>query len=574
VPDVAAPDVLTERFRPRRLEEVAGNPGAIAELRRWATGWAAGAAPPALRAAVLEGRPGVGKTTAAWALARDMGWGVVEMNASEARNRTAIEQIAGRASLSNAFGDSGEYVAARAGGRTLILLDEADCLSGRGSEEPLTRPAALPLREFLRGRYGSVDALARAWGLGVPGAPAAFARWSDVPATAGRGAWTRLRAAASDIEEWKRAGVRPDLTDRGGLGAIAALVRSTRQPVILTVNDPQPLVRYSPIFRHGVARIRFEPVEGPTLRAALRRVILHEGMSISAPALDVIVRRSGGDLRAALTDLEAIGPLPAGPSQLEVLGGRDRASDFVELTREVLDRPRYFRSVEVSSRLDATPDDLLPWIEENAPRATPDPVRRYAAVGALARAELFLARARRERIYSLWSYATELMTGGVSDALARDPAVPLPEPRFPSFLAAMGRSRAARQLRRAVLSKLGPVLHLSIRKGNSEALPFLFRAFDPPGPGFRSPAAQAVRAGLLRRARLSPEEVGYLLGREPDSALVSEELARAEAPAPPAAPTGRRSTARTRPAPVEAAPAAPSSAPSSKRTNQKRLAEY
>jgi DNA polymerase III delta prime subunit len=570
-------ELLTERLRPVRLTEMTGNAPALELLRKWARGWGPGKSPPSRRAALLVGRPGVGKTTAAWALAREEGWTVVEMNASEARNRTAIEQVAGRASFTNAFSEDGRYRSAREGGRTLILLDEADCLSGRATESTPTRHAPPNLREFLRGRYGSVTALAEGWKLGGKGAPPAFATWEDVPASPGRAAWSKLSAAQRDISDWRGSGERSDSSDRGGLAAIAALVRTTLQPVVLTVNDPSPLTRYSPVFRTGVSRIDFGPVGASELRHWLREVIARERFAIQTPALERIVERSQGDLRAALTDLDAIAPLPPGPEQLAILGGRDRTAELEEYVAEIFSHPRLYRTGEVAGTLDMPPDDLLPWIEENIPRAAPPGPRPYAAFEVLGRAELFLSRARRYRHWGLWSYATELMTGGVSSALDRAPEAMRPEVRFPGFLAAMGHARVQRALRLSLLGKVGDVLHLSTRKGGESMLPMLFVLFDPDRD---SPATRSLQVGMIRRAKLTAEEVGFLLGREPDSEAVLALLAAAEPavarslppssdPGPADAPSGE--------IPVEPSPGPPSERPSPKagRTGrQKGLGEF
>ncbi|MDX1535017.1 MAG: AAA family ATPase, partial [Thermoplasmata archaeon] len=80
-----------EKHRPRSLRDVAGNPTAVGQLEAWAKAWETGR--PRTRAVVLVGEPGIGKTSAALALAADMGWGVIEMNASEKRNKAAIQEV-------------------------------------------------------------------------------------------------------------------------------------------------------------------------------------------------------------------------------------------------------------------------------------------------------------------------------------------------------------------------------------------------------------------------------------------------------------------------------------------------
>lgn len=119
----------TEKYRPKDLDGIVGNPRAVAELRKWAAAWAKGR--PDKRAVILQGDPGIGKTTAALALANEMGWTAVEMNASDSRNAESIQRVATRGAVLETFTDTGEYVRAGKGGRKLILLDEADNVFGR-----------------------------------------------------------------------------------------------------------------------------------------------------------------------------------------------------------------------------------------------------------------------------------------------------------------------------------------------------------------------------------------------------------------------------------------------------------
>ncbi len=556
---------LSERLRPERLAEMVGNAEARRDLRAWAERWRSGV-PPGHRAVLLVGPPGVGKTTAAMALARELGWAFVEMNASDARNQTAIEQVAGRASVSQGLDATTGPGGMR---RTLILLDEADCLSGRVTEGAHAAPEPVSLREFLRRRYTSLDALNAAWGLPPTGKVKAFPDWESVPRSPGRSSWANLAAARRDLDDWRAAGVVADVSDRGGLGAIARLVRTTRQPIVLTVNDDRSLLRYSPVFRSNVTRLRFGPLRDAEISARLVEICRSEAIALAPGVLEAIVGRSRGDLRAALNDLEAVAPLAPGPAQREALGARDLEADFAEFTSEVFGRPRFYRSVEVQARLDAPPDDLLPWIEENLDRFSEGPARRDAGFRVLAVAERFLARARRARVYGLWSYASELLSGGVPLAV-RDRPVSRPiEARFPRFLIEMGRSRGTRATRGLVASKIGARLHVSRAKSVLLLVPFvetLLSELVRDRPGSRG---HTVARALVAELGLSPEELTYLLGDRADADLV-EELTRSDGPS---ADDPERAASSDASPPVSET-GAPSTGPGPRRRVQRSLAEF
>ena len=96
----------------------------MSQLRAWGSAWERGV--PDQRGVILAGPAGCGKTSAALALAGEMGWDVVELNASDARSGPVIEGVALRAGLFEGFATDG------AAPRTkLILLDEADNLYER-----------------------------------------------------------------------------------------------------------------------------------------------------------------------------------------------------------------------------------------------------------------------------------------------------------------------------------------------------------------------------------------------------------------------------------------------------------
>jgi len=107
------------RFRPRTVADIADNREAVNELRLWLRGWERGL--PKERAVFLHGPPGTGKTSSVHVLAEELGFDLLEINASDYRTRTKMEELVGRAATQNVtiFGK-----------RRLILFDEMEGVSG------------------------------------------------------------------------------------------------------------------------------------------------------------------------------------------------------------------------------------------------------------------------------------------------------------------------------------------------------------------------------------------------------------------------------------------------------------
>jgi replication factor C large subunit len=124
----------TEKYRPKNLGEIIGNQDAVSELRAYAETWNNGRIPKK-RAVILSGKPGVGKTSSALALANEYRWSVIELNASDARNAAMIKKIATMGALHDTFDDSGVYLSSRKRLYKLIIIDEADNLYERIDSE-------------------------------------------------------------------------------------------------------------------------------------------------------------------------------------------------------------------------------------------------------------------------------------------------------------------------------------------------------------------------------------------------------------------------------------------------------
>jgi len=116
----------TIKYKPKTSKDVAGNRTAIEKLRDWIESWKMGR--PSRAAVLLYGPAGVGKTSVTEALARERGWDLVEINASDKRSGDVLSKVAGLASTQSTLFSKGR----------LILLDEVDGINLRADQAAVT----------------------------------------------------------------------------------------------------------------------------------------------------------------------------------------------------------------------------------------------------------------------------------------------------------------------------------------------------------------------------------------------------------------------------------------------------
>jgi replication factor C large subunit len=109
-----------EKYRPKKIEDIIGNEEAKATFIEWLKNKRR-----SKRAVLLYGPPGVGKTALANAVAKEFGFIIIEMNASDARSEKAINDIAKPATSFVAL----DTFSAESKGN-LLFLDEVDGIAG------------------------------------------------------------------------------------------------------------------------------------------------------------------------------------------------------------------------------------------------------------------------------------------------------------------------------------------------------------------------------------------------------------------------------------------------------------
>ena len=108
--------LFTSKYAPQNTSQVFGQDLALSQLRHFVMSYSASK----FRAALIEGPSGCGKTSSVYALARELGYDVLELNSSEDRDEESVRKF-----LLAALGQQSLFFRPK-----VVLVDEVDNLSG------------------------------------------------------------------------------------------------------------------------------------------------------------------------------------------------------------------------------------------------------------------------------------------------------------------------------------------------------------------------------------------------------------------------------------------------------------
>ena len=124
-----------DKHKPKQLSDIIGHPDIVKSVKNWLETWEAvhiaktkkveyKKENPGAKAMLISGPPGIGKTTMATLIGSSLGYEVLELNASDTRNKRAISEELADVVQSKAIGFGGKV------NKRMIIMDEVDGMGG------------------------------------------------------------------------------------------------------------------------------------------------------------------------------------------------------------------------------------------------------------------------------------------------------------------------------------------------------------------------------------------------------------------------------------------------------------
>jgi replication factor C large subunit len=255
--------------------------------------------------------------------------------------------------------------------------------------------------------------------------------------------------------------------DRGGAAALAPIIKESVFPIVLTATDPYHK-KLKPVRKASIL-IECSPLNHEVILERLEEICKKEKIKYEVDVLKEIARRVGGDMRAALTDLEVL----AASGDINTLGlfnERDHTETIEAALIKVFKTSKAEIAKDAFFNVSEDINQQMLWIDENLPRAysSNDLAEAY---DNLSKADVFLGRIRRWQHWRFLVYASALLSAGV--ALSnKEPSVATTY-KQPTRILQLWMAKMKYHKREEIARKVAEQCHTSTKRAVQDIIPYV-----------------------------------------------------------------------------------------------------
>ncbi|MDD5416726.1 MAG: replication factor C large subunit [Candidatus Aenigmarchaeota archaeon] len=181
-------------------------------------------------------------------------------------------------------------------------------------------------------------------------------------------------------------------TDRGTVAEIISLIKTSKFPVILTANDAYD--KGLRTLRTYCDLIPFRRIGTLSIAKKLKDVSAKEGVEVSEDAIKSIAESSGGDLRAAINDLQILITKRKKVTKSEIIGFRERGINVFEAIKVIFKSNEMKEALKAIDSCDKDLEEIFWWVEQNITNEYKKPEDIALAYDILSKADIF-----REKVF-------------------------------------------------------------------------------------------------------------------------------------------------------------------------------
>jgi replication factor C large subunit len=260
--------------------------------------------------------------------------------------------------------------------------------------------------------------------------------------------------------------------DRGGIQALTKTIESSSFPIILTATEPYN--QKLSTLRSKCMLISYETLSYTAIFEKLSYIAKKEDIKFDETSLKSLARRAGGDMRAAINDLQTLTAHKGSfeKTDLDELSERMQTESVPSALVKILKTINTEIALHALDNINEDQDAVMLWIDENLPLEYNKPEELYNAYNYLSRADVFKRRIRRWQHWRFMVYINALVTAGVAVSKTSK------NPEFIQYRQSMRplriwQANMTYQKRRSIAEKIAKKTHSSLKRTIAETMHYI-----------------------------------------------------------------------------------------------------